>query len=102
MNKLENGNLKFTEEEVSQIMYEDGVYDEDTEDILFVVVSEKIIDSDTEKSSITKRYIIEDKSNGKFYAGELGKSPWYMQGEYNAKEEWVEVKPKQITKTVYE
>lgn len=102
MIKLENGNLKFTEEEVSSILYDGGIWDEDTQKDSFIVVSEKIIDHDTEKSSVTKRIVIKEISTDKSYAAELGKSRWIHQEEYNAKVEWKEVKPRKVTNVEYD
>ncbi len=86
--------LKFTIEDINSIIYGEGVYTEEGEE-LYEVISNEIIDSDQEKSSITKKCVIKEVKTGKFYKAELGVSPWYGQDDYNMKEPWYEVLPKQ-------
>lgn len=92
--------LKFTRDEVSSIMYEDGISDEEGNEI-YITVEEDIVSSDTEKGSIEIEYVIKEVATGKFYKATLGKSPWYKQGEHNAKQTWTEVKAKKTTKITY-
>lgn len=87
MEKTDNG-LKFTESEIGFIMHEGGVWGGDDE-IIFETVSEKIIDFDTEKSSANVKYTIKEVATGKKYTAVLGQSPWYLQGEHNAKQIWM-------------
>jgi hypothetical protein len=70
--------------------------------MLYETVSEKQVEFDQEKSSVTLKYVIKDVETGKCYSAHLGKSPWYMQEEFNAKQTWKEVKPKKIEIIDYE
>ena len=92
--------LKFTQDEVSSIMYEDGIYDEEGE-LLFLTIEEDIVSRDSEKNSIQIDYVIQEVATGKFYSATLGKSPWIGQEKANAEESWVEVKAKKKTITTY-
>ena len=102
MNRLENGNLKFNEEEISNIKYEEGVYDNITENQLFEVISEKIVDTDLEKSSSDVKFVIRELLTDKFYTATILDSMWNGEAEYNSKIEWIEVKPKTKTIVTYE
>lgn len=93
--------IKFTEEEISSIMHEGGVYDEDGEKLIFETVSEEVTDTDQEKGRVEYEYVIKEVSTGKFYSATLAESPWWKQGQVNAAESWSEVKPKIVKKTVY-
>lgn len=92
--------IKFTKKEISSIMCEDGVYDKN-ENLMFETVSKEVTDTDQEKGRVEYEVVIQEISTGKFYAASLAESPWWKQDEANAKEEWHEVKPKTIKKTVY-
>lgn len=91
----------FTEEEMNDIMFDGAVYDED-EVQLFEVVSETFIDSNNEKGSVTKDYVIKDCINNKHYKARLSESPWIYQTEANCEVMWEEVFPKKIITEVYE
>lgn len=99
----------FTKKQVQELMYEGILYDkdeenEDTEDILYEVVQEKLYSSDQEKNSTTYEYIIKENFSNKFYKTYWSKSPWIGQEEYNAYEAFlVEVFPKEVVtvKTIY-
>jgi hypothetical protein len=93
--------MKFNEEQIDNIMYDGGIYDENTKELLYQTVDEEIIDTDTEKSSTTIAFVVKEISTGKFFSAELDQSPWCMQKEYNAKTEWEEVKPEKVMKTIY-
>jgi hypothetical protein len=93
--------IKFTEEEISSIMYEGGVYDEAGEKLMFETVSEEVTGTDQEKGRVEYEYVIKEISTGKFYSATLAQSPWWKQGQVNATEEWSEVKPEIVKKTVY-
>jgi hypothetical protein len=93
-------NRVFTEEEINDIMHCGVVCDENTDDPIYKKVDEKYLDSDTEKGSVTKYYIIEDCATGKLYKAKLTSSQWWEQGKYNAQEPWGEVFRKE--KTIYE
>jgi hypothetical protein len=92
--------LKFTEEQISSIMNEDGVYDKD-ENLVFETISKEVTGTDQEKGRVEYEYVIKEIPTGKFYSASLSTSPWWKQDEANAEEEWREVKPKTIKKTVY-
>ncbi len=98
MSKLKR---KFTVQEVSSILYEDGLDDEDEKPI-FETVYKEIVYTDLEKGSITYEVVIKEIATGKFYSTELGKSQWYDQEKHNAKQDWHEVKEKKKTITYYE
>ena len=89
--------MKLTEEQASQVLYDD-IWDEENDVILYEKVSEKIIDFDREKNSADKYIIIKDVKTGKKYGAILGDSPWTDQNEENAKEEWEELIPKKKNK----
>ena len=89
--------MKLTEEQASQVLYDD-IWDEENDVILYEKVSEKIIDFDREKNSADKYIIIKDVKTGKKYGAILGDSPWIDQNEENAKEEWEELIPKKKNK----
>lgn len=91
---------KFTEEEIGEIMYCGGVSDEEGNSI-FITIEKECVDNDTEKNSAKFNVIIQEVSTGRFFETELGQSQWYKQGEHNASQEWFEVFPKTITKTIY-
>jgi len=90
---------KFTVREVEDILLEDGIWDDDNQ--LFDVVHKEVIETDIEKSSVTYEVVIQDLTTKKYYRAELGKSQWYAQAEYNAKQEWNEVKKSRKTITIY-
>jgi hypothetical protein len=92
--------LKFTEEQISSLMCEDVAYDKD-ENLIFQTVSKEVTGTDQEKGRVEYEVVIQEISTGKFYSASLATSPWWKQDEVNAKEEWHEVKPKTIKKTVY-
>lgn len=88
--KEEKLQRKFTEQELNDIMYEEGVYTDDNETV-FEVVSEKIISFDKEKNTVYREFIIKEIATGKFYKAELIDSPWIGMDDYNLNVEWVEV-----------
>lgn len=94
-------NLGLTEEQVNDLLYENSVLDENEEES-FQFISKKFYRNDTEKSHVDYTVVIKDCKSGKFYKAILGESPWYLQEESNANQEWTEVKPKRRVKTDYE
>jgi len=84
---------KFTEDQIEEYFYECGD--------AYVVIEQKITDSDQEKGYIQKSYIIQEESTSKFFSGSLGESPWWKQGQENAKCVWVEVEPYTVSITKY-
>lgn len=56
---------------------------------------------DSEKSSVEIEYVIFDHDAKKYYKATLGRSQWYLQDEYNAKEIWREVVPYEVKTTHY-
>lgn len=95
-------NKIFTEEEIKALMYEGAITTEEDDDPIFEVVKEDIIDFDREKNSTTIEYVIKECATSRYYKATLNQSQWYLQDEYNCKEEWAEVIPVEITTTVYE
>lgn len=95
-------NRVFTEEEISDIMYTGGVYGEDSDEPVFKRVDVQYLDSDSEKGSVTKFYVIKDCATGKLYKAKLTSSPWIGQDERNVQEPWGEVYRKEITTYEYE
>lgn len=94
---------KFTKDEIRNIMYNDGIYDKETEEeLLYEKIYEEIINSDMEKGSIDIEFVVKEIKTGLFYKAILGKSDWWKQDEVNADTEWEEVKEKIITKKIYE
>ena len=93
--------MKLTEDEVSSILWDDGVYDEVKGEETYSVVKKKIISNNQEKGSVDYEIVIKEMATGKFYKGYLGDSPWWKQSEANGKTEWKEVKKKKKTKIVY-
>ena len=86
---MEKDYIILTEDQVCQLnCEEDATFENDDEKIQYSYISEKIIDFDQEKSSITKLVKIKDLSTGLKYKGEIGKSQWCDQDEYNAKTKW--------------
>ena len=92
----------FTEIELESIMWEDGLWDENEENKIFSTINKKIISTDQEKNSVQKQFTIQHIESGRYFSATLGESPWYMQGEYNAKQPWYEVFPKKKEITVFE
>ena len=86
--------MKLTEEQVQQAKYND-VYDETGEILLYKHISSKLLDFDKEKSSSEIWVVIKDVKTGKKYGACLLDSVWCGEAEYNAKEEWEEIIPKQ-------
>lgn len=95
-------NRVFTEEEITDIMCFGVVCDEDSDEPIFKRVHEQYLDSDSEKDSVTKFYVIEDCVTGKLYKAKLTSSPWIGQDESNVQEPWGEVYRKEITTYEYE
>lgn len=86
--------MKLTEEQVKQIIYDGAAYEEDDEDLenaLYTVVSQKIVSHDREKNSSDVLYVIRDEKTKKKYTATLLDSVWCGQDEYNAQAEWEEV-----------
>lgn len=92
--------MKFTEEQLSCIRY--GSCDCENQDCGFELISDEIIDKDTEKGSVDIELVVLDSKTGKYYKGVIRDSPWYKQEEWNAEQEFDEVKPKIVKKTTYE
>lgn len=92
--------MKFSKDEISSIMYDDGISDENG-NALYTVVQAEVIDNDSEKNRITRRFVIKDEQTGLFYCSTLDESPWYKQAEANANSEWYEVKAYQKIVTDY-
>lgn len=92
----------FTEEQISSIMYDNGIYDEETgNETIYEIVSQETVSFDQEKNHLSVEYVIHEIATGKYFKATLGQSPWYLQSEYNAKEIWEEVTPKKITTVTY-
>lgn len=85
--------MKLTKDQVEEIMCEECIKDEDG-NLLFELLQMKIVSFDQEKCSVDKEFIIEEIKTGKTYKGILGESPWYLQDEYNANVEWIEITKK--------
>ena len=94
--------MKLTEEEVIDIMYEDGVYHEEEDIWIYEVIDKTVIYTDTEKGSVEYSVTIKENKTGKLFQADLGESPWCEQDEHNASQEWKEVKPKTKKVTTYE
>lgn len=86
--------MKLTQEQASQILYGDELWDDKDDIILYKKISEKLSNFDSEKSSVDKTITIREVKTGKKYRATLCDSSWYMQNEHNAKIEWEEVIPK--------
>lgn len=92
----------FTEEQVSSIIAFNGIFDEETgNEALYEIVSEETVSFDQEKNHLSVEYVILENATGKYFKATLGQSPWYLQSEYNAKEVWKEVTPKETTTITY-
>jgi hypothetical protein len=82
-----------TEDQVSQLNCEENAtFENNNKKIQYSHISEKIIDFDQEKSSVTKLVTIKDLSTGLKYKGEIGESPWCDQSRENAKTKWYVIK----------
>lgn len=90
--------MKLTQEQASQILYDDELWDDENDIILYKKISEKLSNFDSEKSSVDKTITILEVKTGKKYRAILGDSPWIDQNEENAKEEWEELIPKKKNK----
>lgn len=97
---------KFTERQIEEIMYDGATYiggdRDDPNAEVYTTMEKKIISNDSEKNSVERRFVIKEKSTGKFFSAVLGESPWYQQMKYNAKQPWKEVFAKKVTITKYE
>ncbi len=86
--------MKLTQEQVSQILYEDELWDDKGDIILYKKISEKLSNFNSGKSSVYKTITIREAKTGKKYRATLCDNPWHMQDEHNSKIEWEELIPK--------
>lgn len=93
---------KFTEEEISEIMYMGGICDEDSDEYIFELVDTQFSSYDSEHGSCTKSYVIKECSTGKLYKADLTLSDWCKQDEHNANEPWIEVTRKEVISYQYD
>jgi len=93
--------IKFTEDQIEELICYGYVNTDDDEETLYEVVHEETVSFDKEKSSADIEYVVKELSTGKFYKATLLNSQWYGQNEYNARQEWKEVFPHKETITTY-
>lgn len=92
---------QFNREQASSLLQGEGVYDDVNNKELYVVVEDKITDTDQEKNIVRHSIVIEELETGKFFRGELSDSPWWRQAEANAEVVWNQVIPYTVTITKY-
>ena len=98
---MEYNNIGLTEEQVDDILNEEHIYD-NNDVLLYEVCNMEQISFDRGKGSVTYKVVIKEISTNKYYQALLKQSEWYLQSEYNHKEDWIEVTPKITKKTIYQ
>lgn len=91
---------QFTKEQGSGLLYGEGISDSNGRE-LYVVVEDKVTDTDREKNIVRHSIVVEELETGKFFRGELSDSPWWKQAEANAEVVWDQVIPYTVTITKY-
>lgn len=85
-------NLGLTEEQVSELLHENDIWDEEEENIIYKFIDKKYTGHYTEKGRVDFIVTIENVETKKRYKAELSESPWYRQHEFNSEQTWEEIK----------
>ena len=88
---------KFTDEQSYILLHEGGLWDETTNEETHEVVEETIVGWDDEHNSITKKIVVHDYKENKFYQTQIRISEYHPDKNI----QWKEVFPEQQTITVY-
>jgi hypothetical protein len=92
---MEKDYIILTENQVCSLnIQKDATFENNDEKVQYSHISEKIINFDSEKSSVKKLVKIKDLTTGLKYKGEIGESQWCDQNRENAKIRWYLIKSK--------
>ena len=88
--------MNFSKEDILDIMYEGGVWDQETDNQTFETVQDKVDYTDLEKGYQDHECVIREIATDKFYAATIKSNI----DEVTVRGEWKEVQAKTVTQTI--